>query len=202
MIRVLIGAERRLYRAGLAALLGGENQIEVIAESAYSHDPVSAAIRVRPDVLLLDIDQTNGHSSINAVTELRERLPSCRVVMLTVSGWPGLLRRAMDAQVMGLLDKDAPPAHLAEMIRKVAAGERVVDPNLAVTALYLSASPFTEREMDVLRIAAEGASAAEIAQKLSLTQGTVRNYLSRIMNKTSARTRIDAVRIAQNSGWF
>lgn len=202
MIRALIGAERGLHRAGLAALLRSEPEIEVIAEDLHNTHATSAALRLRPDVLLLDVEQSTGYAAIDTVHELCAQLPGCQVALLTVPSWPGLLHRAMDAPVMGLLDKDASPEQLIDMVRRLAGGERVVDPSLAVTALYLSPSPFTEREMDVLRIAAEGASASEIAQKLTLTQGTVRNYLSRVMNKTGARTRVDAVRIAQSSGWL
>lgn len=199
-VRVLVVGEWALFRSALAAVLGAEDGIEVVAESDAGDGLAATALALRPEIAVVDIDLPTD-DGLTAVGTLTTQLPDCAVVVLTVPGRPGLLRRAFEANARGFVDKNASAAHLAESIRQVALGERVVDPNLAVAAVGTSGSPFTAREIDVLRIAAEGVAAPEIARRLCLTRGTVRNYLSRIMGKTGARTRLEAVRIARDTGW-
>jgi two-component system response regulator DesR len=204
MIHVLISAEYRLYRAGLAALLRGAAGIAVVAESATATQvPVETVVRRQPDVLVVDVAERTDHPSrLDTVAEIRERVPSCRVVLLADVSQPRLIRRAMDLDVLGVLEKDTPPRELVGQIRRIAAGERIIDTKLAIAALAATSNPLTEREMAVLRILAEGATATETAQKLVLAVGTVRNHISRVMSKANARTRVDAVRVAKESGWI
>ncbi|WP_061292869.1 response regulator transcription factor [Herbidospora cretacea] len=197
MIRVLIADDQDLVRGGLAALLGLEPDIEVVAEVARGDEVLASVAAHRPDVVLLDIEMP-GLSGL----EVAERLAGTRVVIVTTFGRPGYLRRALDAGVAGFVVKDAPAAELAAAVRRVVAGERVVDPKLAVTALAVGASPLTVREGDVLRAADGGASVADIARALFLTEGTVRNYLSSAIGKTGARNRAEAVSVARSHGWL
>ncbi|WP_030453686.1 response regulator transcription factor [Herbidospora cretacea] len=197
MIRVLIADDQDLVRGGLAALLGLEPDIEVVAEVARGDEVPAAVAAHRPDVVLLDIEMP-GLSGL----EVAERLTGVRVVIVTTFGRPGYLRRALDAGVAGFVVKDAPAAELAAAVRRVMAGERVVDAKLAVTALTVGASPLTTRECDVLRAADGGASVADIARSLFLTEGTVRNYLSSAIGKTGARNRAEAVSTARSRGWL
>ena len=200
-IRILLAEDMGLVRGALVALLSYEDDIEVVSELARGDQIVAAALEHRPDVAVIDIDLP-GMDGIEAARLLRRELPQCRTLILTALGAPGTLRRALDASVAGFVVKDAPPAQLADSIRRVARGERVIDPELAVADLDAAPNPFTNRELDVLRLAAEGAPVGEIAERLSLARGTVRNYLSTIICKTGGRTRIEAVRIAQNAGWI
>ncbi|WP_062347494.1 response regulator transcription factor [Herbidospora yilanensis] len=197
MIRVLIADDQDLVRGGLAALLGLEPDLEVVAEVARGDEVPAAVAAHRPDVVLLDIEMP-GLSGL----EVAERLTGVRVVIVTTFGRPGYLRRALDAGVAGFVVKDAPAAELAAAVRRVMAGERVVDAKLAVTALTVGASPLTVRECDVLRAADGGASVADIARSLFLTEGTVRNYLSSAIGKTGARNRAEAVTTARSRGWL
>ncbi|WP_062436448.1 response regulator transcription factor [Herbidospora daliensis] len=197
MIRVLIADDQDLVRGGLAALLGLEPDIEVVAEVARGDEVLASVAAHRPDVVLLDIEMP-GLTGL----EVAERLTGVRVVVVTTFGRPGYLRRALDAGVAGFVVKDAPAAELADAVRRVMAGERVVDPKLAVTALTVGASPLTVRECDVLRAADGGASVADIARSLFLTEGTVRNYLSSAIGKTGARNRAEAVGTARSRGWL
>lgn len=199
-VRVLVVGEWALFRSALAALLDAEDGIEVVAESEVDSGLAVTALRLQPDVAVVDIDLPND-DGLTAARTLAEHVPGCGVVVLTVSSRPGLLRRALEAHALGFVDKNASAGHLAASVRQVAAGDQVVDPNLAVAAVCTAGSPFTAREIDVLRIAAEGVAAPEIARRLCLTRGTVRNYLSRIMGKTGAHTRLEAVRIARETGW-
>ena len=160
-----------------------------------------AAEAERPDLAVLDIDMP-GVDGLTAAAELHERLPACRVVILTVLGRPGLLRRALAAQVSGFLVKDAPSDELIDALRRVAAGERVIDPHVALAAVETAGSPLSPREADVLRRFASGADLAAIAAELFLSQGTVRNYLASAVTKLGARNRVDAVRIATEAGWL
>jgi two-component system, NarL family, response regulator DesR len=200
-IRVLLVEAMSLMRGALVALLAEASGIEVVAQLDCDHQVLSAANRLRPDVIVVDVDQP-GDDGLAVIQKLHEDLPECHVLALVVAARPGLVRRALDAQVTGALDKDASPGRLAESIRRIARGERVIDANLAVAALCVTSSPLTARELDVLRLAAEGASAREIAAELSLSGGTVRNYLSRVVTKTGARSRIDAIRIAREAAWL
>ncbi len=201
VIRVLLAEDQAMIRGALAALLALEGDIEVVAEVARGDEVVSRALATRPDVALLDIEMP-GCDGITAAAALHEQLPACRVLMLTTFGRPGYLRRAMESKAVGFLVKDAPPQQLAGAIRRAMAGERVIDPALAAAALSAGPSPLTERERQLLRIAASGASAAEIARAASLSEGTVRNYLSSAIQKLDARSTADAARIADEHGWL
>ncbi|NRQ31963.1 response regulator transcription factor [Nonomuraea sp. NN258] len=202
MIRVLLAEDQHVIRGALVALLGLEPDLEIVAAVESGDAAVSAAAVHLPDVAVLDIDMPGTLDGLAAAAEIRGRVPSCRALMLTGYGKPGHLKRALTAQVDGFLLKTAPPEDLVAAIRKVAAGQRVLDPSLAVTAWDLADNPLTPREADVLRLAAGGAEATEIAQRLHLTAGTVRNYLTGIVAKLNARNRTDAVRIAAESGWI
>lgn len=201
MIRVLLADDQALIRGALAALLETETDLTVVAEVGRGDEVVSAALTHRPDVALLDV-QMPGLDGLAAAGALRERLPDCRVLMLTTFGRPGYLRRALEAGASGFMVKDAPPEQLIDAIRRVHAGLRVVDPALAVESLTIGDSPLTARECDVLIAAADGSTVADIARRLFLSEGTVRNHLSSVIGKTGARTRADAVRIATGHGWI
>ncbi|MFJ2028437.1 DNA-binding response regulator [Streptosporangium sp. NPDC087985] len=202
MIRVLLAEDQHIIRGALVALLGLEADLEIVAAVESGDAVVSAALAERPDVAVLDIDMPGTLDGLAAAAELRSRLPTCRTLMLTGYGKPGHLRRALTAGVDGFLLKTAPPDDLIVAIRKVAGGERVLDPSLAVTAWDLADNPLTAREVEVLRLAAEGADAAEIAGRLFVTAGTARNYLTAVVAKLNARNRTDAVRIAAEAGWI
>ncbi|GAA2851611.1 response regulator transcription factor [Streptosporangium fragile] len=201
MISVLLAEDMHMIRAALSALLRLERDIEVVAEVTRGDEIVPAALRTRPDVAVLDIDLP-GVDGITASVELRERVPGCRVLILTAMGQPGQVRRAMTSGIEAFLVKDAPGDRLADAVRRTARGLRVLDPELVAAAVRYGASPLTPRETTVLREAARGAPAEEIARRLHLSAGTVRNYLTSAIAKTGARTRIDAVRIAEDAGWI
>lgn len=201
MIRVLLAEDQAMVRGALAALLALEGDIEIVAEVSRGDEVVSAALAARPDVALLDVEMP-GCDGLTAAALLRSELPSCRVLILTTFGRPGYLRRAMEGGVVGFLLKDAPSAQLAAAIRRVMAGERVVDPALAAMALSEGNNPLTEREREVLLAARNGASNAEIATTLILSEGTVRNYLSVAMQKLGAHNRVEAAHIAEEKGWL
>lgn len=190
-----------MIRGALAALLAIEDDIEVVAQVERGDRVVEAAVKTDPDVALLDIEMP-GKDGIAAAADLRERLPSCRVLILTVFGRPGYLRKAVDAGISGFLLKDAPPDELASAIRRTARGEKVIDSQLAVAALSEGSSPLTPRERDVLAMSTRGASVEEIARSLHLTNGTVRNHLSVAIQKLNARNRVEAARIAEEKGWL
>jgi two-component system, NarL family, response regulator DesR len=201
MIRVLLAEDQAMVRGALAALLSLEGDIEIIAEVGRGDEVVTVALATKPDVALLDIEMP-GCDGITAAAALHSQLPSCRILILTTFGRPGYLRRAMESGVVGFLLKDAPSAQLATAIRRAVAGERIVDPTLAMAALSEGNNPLTERERDVLAAATGGASIAEIAASLFLTEGTVRNYLSVAIQKLGARNRIEAAHIAEQKGWL
>jgi len=201
VIRVLLAEDQAMVRGALAALLALENDIEVVAQVSRGDDVVPAAAAHRPDVALLDIEMP-GMDGLDAAAVLRRELPSCRVLILTTFGRPGFLRRAMEGGAAGFVIKDAPSDQLADAVRRVAAGERVIDPALALSALGEGSNPLTQRERDVLAEAARGASIADIARVLFLSEGTVRNYLSEAIKKLDARNRIEAARIAEEKGWL
>ncbi|GAA5040201.1 two-component system response regulator DesR [Thermocatellispora tengchongensis] len=201
MIRVLIAEDMRILRDTLVALLELEDDLEVVAELGSGQDIVPAALEHRPDVALIDIDLP-GTDGLTAAADLRRRLPECRTLILTGLGRPGTLRRALAAQVSGFLKKDAPAQELLDAVRRVAAGERVIDTKLALAALETADNPLSPREAEVLRRHATGASAAEIAAEMHLTYGTVRNYLAAAVTKLGARNRVDAARIADEAGWL
>jgi len=201
VIRVLLADDQALVRGALAAMLSIESDIEVVAEVGSGDEVVPAARRTNPDVALLDV-QMPGKDGLTAAAELRKVMPGCRVVVCTTFGRPGYLSRAMAAGAAGFVVKDAPADVLADAIRRVRAGERVVDPALAVATLAAGESPLTARERDVLITARTGATVAEIATRLYLSEGTVRNYVSAAITKTGARNRVEAVRIADERGWL
>lgn len=201
MIRVLLAEDQAMVRGALAALLGLEADIAVVAEVARGDEVVPAALAARPDVALLDIELP-GMDGLAAAAALRDALPSCRVVMVTTFGRGGYLRRAMAGGAVGFLLKDAPATELATAIRRVMAGERVVDPALALTALGNGDNPLTPREREVLAAAADGAAIVDIAARLALSEGTVRNHLSVAIQKLNVRNRVEAARLAEQKGWL
>ncbi|GGV38223.1 DNA-binding response regulator [Streptomyces longisporoflavus] len=201
MIRVLLAEDQGMMRSALALLLGMEEDIEVVAQVGAGDEIVDAALNSRPDVALLDIELP-GISGIDAAAALREECPECRVLILTTFGRPGYLRRAMEAGAVGFLVKDGPVEDLAEAVRQALRGETVIDPALAAAALSAGPSPLTTREADVLRASVDGATVADIASKLHLSESTVRNYLSGAIGKTGTRNRMEAVREARQRGWL
>ncbi|WP_338700172.1 response regulator transcription factor [Streptomyces sp. Q6] len=200
-IRVLLAEDQSMVREALAALLGLEPDIEVVAQAARGDEVLAAARAHAVDVALLDIEMP-GCTGIEAAAELHAEMPELKVVVLTTFGRPGYLRSAMEAGAAAFLVKDAPASQLAEAVRKVLAGERVIDPTLAAAALAEGANPLTDREREVLRAAADGSTNAELALALNLSQGTVRNYLSVAIQKLAVRNRAEAVRVAQEKGWL
>lgn len=201
MIRVLLAEDQAMVRGALAALLCLEPDIEIVAEVGRGDQVMEAAMAHHPDVALLDIEMP-GQNGLEAAALLHERLPSCRVLMLTTFGRPGYLKRAMANGAVGFLTKEAPVAQLTEAIRRTMRGERVIDPQLAMDALSEGESPLTPRERDVLEAAGQGSSIASIASALFLSEGTVRNYLSSAIQKLDAGNRIEAFQIAREKGWL
>ncbi|SNT51611.1 two-component system, NarL family, response regulator DesR [Asanoa hainanensis] len=201
LIRVLLADDQALVRGALAALLSLEPDLEVVAEVGRGDEVVDAARRTAPDVALLDVEMP-GADGIAATAALAEAVPGCRVLVVTTFGRPGYLRRAMEAGASGFVVKDTPARQLAEAVRRVHAGLRVVDPSLAAETLVAGRSPLTARETDVLRAARDGGTVADLAAVVHLSEGTVRNHLSAAIGKTGARTRAEAVRIAEQNGWL
>jgi two-component system, NarL family, response regulator DesR len=201
MIRVLLAEDQGMMRSALALLLDLEDDIEVVATVTRGDEVVPTALTTRPDVALLDIEMP-GASGLDAAAGLRDGLPGCRVLILTTFGRPGYLRRAMEAGAAGFLVKDGPVEELAAAIRRILAGEKVIDPALAAAALSTGASPLTDRERDVLAAAADGATISDISRRLRLSESTVRNYLSAAIGKTGTRNRIEAARTARHNGWL
>jgi len=201
VIRVLLAEDQAMVRGALASLLGLEDDIEVVQEVSRGDEVLAAAREARPDVALLDIEMP-GATGLEAADVLAAELPDCRVLILTTFGRPGYLHRAMEHGAAGFLLKDAPAQELAAAIRRVAAGERVVDPALAAAALSEGPNPLTPRELEVLEGARGQATVAELAGALHLSPGTTRNHLSSIMAKLGAASRAEAVRIAEEKGWL
>lgn len=200
-IRLLLADDQALVRGALAALLALEPDLEVVAEVG-SGDAVLDAVREhRPDVALLDVEMP-GLDGISAAAAVRAAFPDVRVLIVTTFGRPGYLRRALQAGASGFVVKDTPAAELADAVRRVHAGLRVVDPALATDSLVAGESPLTARETEVLRAARDGSSVAVIAGRLFLSEGTVRNHLSSAIGKTGAGNRAEAVLIADNNGWL
>jgi two-component system response regulator DesR len=201
VIRLLLADDQELIRSALAALLTLEEDFEVVASVGRGDEVAAAAALHHPDVALLDVEMP-GIDGIAAARVLAQEFPDCRTLILTTFGRPGYLRRAMESGASGFVVKDAPAEQLADAIRRVAAGERVVDPALAAETLTNGASPLTARERDVLVAARPGATVSDIATNLFLSEGTVRNYLSAAIAKTGARNRAEAVRRADEKGWL
>ena len=200
-IRLLVADDQELIRSALVALLALEEDFEVVASVGRGDEVVAAAKAHRADVALLDIEMP-GIDGLAAAAVLAKEVPGCRALIVTTFGRPGYLRRAMESGASGFVVKDCPPEQLTDAIRRVVAGERVVDPVLAATALADGASPLTARERDVLVAARTGGTVSEIAEKLYLSEGTVRNYLSGAIAKAGARNRAEAVRTADEQGWL
>jgi two-component system, NarL family, response regulator DesR len=200
-VRVLLAEDQAMVRGALSALLTLEDDIEIVAEASRGDEVLPAALDTLPDVALLDIEMPGG-DGLEAAAVLHERLPTCLVVILTTFGRSGYLKRAMESGAVGFLLKDAPASELAEAIRKVMKGERVVDPALAAAALSEGDNPLTDREREVLAASKGGATIEDVAGGLFLSEGTVRNYLSTAIKKLGARNRVEAARLAEKKGWL
>jgi two-component system response regulator DesR len=201
MIRVLIAEDMHMIRGALVALLSLEDDMEIVAELDRGDQIVDTAVATHPDVAVVDIELP-GLDGLTAAERLHQRLPECRTLVLTGLSQPGNLLRALKVHVRGFIVKDAPAETLANGIRRVARGERVIDPELIAAALETGSTPLTARETDVLRAASGGIPTDQIATQLSLSPATVRNYLSNAISKVGGRNRIDAIRIARNAGWL
>lgn len=201
MIRVLLADDQAMVRGALAALLNLERDIEVVAQVGRGDEVLAAAREHRPDVCLLDIEMP-GLDGIAAAQVLRDSGLPTRTLVVTTFGRPGYLRRAMDAGASGFVVKDTPAQELAEAVRRVHAGLRVVDPALAAESLVGGPNPLTDREREVLRAALDGSPVQQIADRLYLSPGTVRNYLSSAIGKTGTQTRVEAARTAEERGWL
>lgn len=200
-IRLLLADDQELIRSALERLLDLEDDFSVVASVGRGDEVAAAAKRTHPDVALLDVEMP-GIDGLAAAALLAEQLPSCRCLILTTFGRPGYLRRAIESGAAGFVVKDAPVDELAAAIRRVAAGERVIDPALAAATIAYGTSPLTPRERDVLSAARSSATVADIAGRLFLSEGTVRNYISAAITKVGAKNRVDAVRTAEEHGWI
>ncbi|QXJ23355.1 response regulator transcription factor [Actinomadura graeca] len=200
-LKVLVADDQNMIRGALVALLEMEHDLRVVASVDRGDLVIAAARRCRPDVAIIDLDMSDV-GGLTAARMLHESLPSCRTVILTGLARPGVIRRALAARVSGFLLKSTPSERLAETVREVASGRRIIDPHLAVIAWDVGENPLSEREVEVLRHAALGAEPKEIATALRLSVGTVRNYLTTVVVKLNARNKVDAVRIATEAGWI
>lgn len=200
-LTILIAEDVRMLRGALIALIELEPDLKVVADVDNGDEIVPAAVRTRPDVAVIDIGLP-GIDGLAAAARLQAEMPSCKTLILTGAARPGTLRTALDAGVSGFILKDAAPDTLTEAIRGVASGRRVIDPQLAVTAWGSGENPLSKREREVLRLATQGYGPREIAARLFLSTGTVRNYLTTAVSKLGACNRVDAIRIAQDAGWI
>lgn len=200
-LKILIAEDVALIRGALVALIQREPDLEVVAEVDHNDKILDAALCHRPDVAIIDIDRP-GIGGLAAAAQLREQLPSCRIIILTSLGRPGMLRGVLDAAVTGFVLKDAPASQLATAIRNAASGRHMVGPELAAATWDCEGVPLSKREQAVLRLAGNGAEPTEIAEALSLSVGTVRNYLTAIVSKLYARNRVDAIMKAYDMGWL
>jgi len=200
-VRVLLAEDQAMVRGAIAALLALEEDIEIVAQASRGDEVVALALKSGPDVALLDVEMPGG-DGLDAAAALREKLPSCRVIILTTFGRAGYLKRAMENGAAGFLLKDSPSSELAKAIHRVMRGERVVDPDLAALALSAGDNPLTEREREVLAASEGGATIEDVAARLYLSEGTVRNYLSSAIKKLGMRNRVEAARLAQRRGWL
>ncbi len=201
MIRILLADDQALVRGALAALLDLETDIDVVAQVGRGDEVVAAARTSQAEVCLLDIEMP-GLSGLEVAEQLRSELPAVRSLIVTTFGRPGYVRRALDAGAAGFLIKDTPARELADAVRRVHAGLRVVDPDLAAESLMSGPSPLTPREAEILSLALDGSPVAVIAARARLSVGTTRNHLSAAIGKTSASTRAEAARLAQSNGWI
>ena len=200
-IRILLAEDQAMVRGALTALLNLEEDLEVVAEVSQGDQVLQTAKKTTPDIALLDIEMP-GSDGLSAAAALHKNLPSCRIVILTTFGRSGYLRGAMESGAVGFLLKDAPADQLAIAIRRVMAGERVVDPELALSALSDGDNPLTGRERDVLKASLDGASIADIAAQLYLSEGTVRNHISTAIQKLNVHNRMEAAHLARERGWL
>ena len=199
-IRIVIAEDQAMVLGALAALLETEDDIDVVGQARNGRDALRLVSSEKPDVLLSDIEMPEL-TGLDLATELKRQRVPVRVIILTTFARTGYLRRALDAGVSGYLLKDAPSKALADAVRRVHAGGRAIDPELATEA-WGESDPLTDRERQVLRHAGEGATGAEIAAKLNLSEGTIRNYLSEAISKLGASNRTEAARIARQKGWL
>jgi len=200
VIRILIAEDQGMVRGALTALLSIESDLEVVAEARTGPEALAAALQHKPDVVLTDIEMP-GMTGLDLAAALHEKGSTARIIILTTFARAGYLRRALEVGASGYLLKDAPSAQLADAVRRVAAGGRAIDPTLATEA-WTEPDPLTDRERQVLRLADEGRTGAEIARELKLSEGTVRNYLSETIGKLGARNRVEAARLARQKGWL
>ena len=200
-IRILLAEDQAMVRGALTALLNLEEDLEVVAEVSQGDQVLPMAKKNKPDVALLDVEMP-GSDGLSAAEALHKNLPTCRIVILTTFGRSGYLRRAMESGAVGFLLKDAPADQLGIAIRRVMAGERVVDPELALSALSDGDNPLTGRERDVLGASLDGVSIADIAAQLFLSEGTVRNHISTAIQKLNVHNRMEAAHIARERGWL
>jgi two-component system response regulator DesR len=201
MIRLLLADDQALVRGAIASLLDLEDDLEVVAQVGRGDEVLDAARASRADVALLDVEMP-GLDGIAAARLLRAEFPSCRALVVTTFGRPGYVRLALEAGASGFVVKDTPSGQLADAVRRVAAGQRVVDPGLAAESLAAGPSPLSARETDVLLAVRAGNSSSEVASRLHLSEGTVRNHLSSAIGKTGARNAAEAARIAAENGWL
>ncbi|MFC8799672.1 response regulator [Promicromonospora sp. NPDC057138] len=201
MTRILVADDEHLIRDAIAGLLDLQDDFEVVGQAASGTEAIATALRLRPDVALLDL-QMPEPDGIEVARRLSTELPDCRCILVTSHGRPGYLKAALAAGARGFLPKTVSSAALAEVVRKVAAGGRHVDPELAAEAISAGDSPLTPREVDVLVLARDGAPVDEIAQRVALSRGTVRNYLAAAIAKLGAANRHEAARIAAEHGWI
>jgi two-component system response regulator DesR len=199
--RLLIAEDQGMMRGALATLLDLEDDFEVVAQVSSGDQVVPTALELRPDVALLDIEMPLV-TGLEAAARLHQLLPDCAVVIVTTFGRPGYLQRALAAGARGFIVKDGPVDGLARSIRRVCAGELVIDPALATAAVVIGPNPLTARERDVLNAAADGATVSDISGRTHLSSSTVRNYLSDAIGKTGTRNRMEAVRVARENGWL
>jgi two-component system response regulator DesR len=200
-IRILIAEDQTMVREALVSLLRLEEDFEVVCEVGNGGEVLPGALKASPDIALLDIEMP-GMSGLAAARLLREQLPACKVIIITTFGRGGYLREAMESGAAAFVLKDAPAAELSHTIRRVLEGERIVDPDLALTALSEGENPLTKREREVLKASLDGVTVADMAAKFYLSEGTVRNYLSEAIQKMNAQNRVEAARLAENKGWL
>lgn len=200
MIKILIAEDQRLLRGALASLLDLEDDIEVVGQASDGAEALELIFKLQPDICLMDIEMPQL-SGLDVAEKIKTQELPCRVIILTTFARPGYFERAIKANIHGYLLKDEPSDRLAEAIRRVMAGHREVSPELIFGSLH-NENPLTAREIDILKLAAQGGSAADIAKSMHLSYGTVRNYISEIINKLEAKNRMEAVRIAEEKGWI